>query len=265
MSECAPIDFTRLREHLDHFADRFNCFDFIELDPISVPHRFSKKQDIEIAGFFSAILAWGNRKTIISKAREIMTLMDDKPHDFIIHHSESERKKMIGFKHRTFQSTDLLYLIEFLQRYYRSHESLEHAFYAPESVTYHQKNTLTRFYDLVFNNEFAPSRTKKHIASPHKNSACKRLNMFLRWMVRKDERKVDFGIWNSIPMSGLMIPLDVHVEKHARNFGLLTRRSLDWSAVEEITSHLRTMRPSDPVYYDFALFGLGTHRDDIVL
>jgi uncharacterized protein (TIGR02757 family) len=262
MSESDTIDYQRLRDRLDYLAVRFNCLDFIELDPISVPHCFSKKQDIEIAGFFSAILAWGNRKTIITKAREIITLMDDQPYDFIVHHSEAERKKMIGFKHRTFQSTDLLFLIEFLQIYYRSNESLEQAFYSQESEPYNQKNALTQFYDLVFNNEFAPARTKKHIASPHKNSACKRLNMFLRWMVRKDDQKVDFGLWDSIPMSGLMIPLDVHVDKYARNFGLLTRRSLDWIAVEEITSHLRMMRPSDPVYYDYALFGLGVHKDE---
>jgi uncharacterized protein (TIGR02757 family) len=143
-----------------------------------------------------------------------------------------------------------------------SNESLEQAFYSQESEPYNQKNALTQFYDLVFNNEFAPARTKKHIASPHKNSACKRLNMFLRWMVRKDDQKVDFGLWDSIPMSGLMIPLDVHVDKYARNFGLLTRRSLDWITVEEITSHLRMMRPSDPVYYDYALFGLGVHKDE---
>lgn len=263
MSGNGNIDYIQLKDHLDVLADRYNCIDFIELDPISIPHRFSKKQDIEIAGFFSAILAWGNRKTIINKASEIMALMDGQPHDFVVNHSEQERKKLLGFKHRTFQSVDLLYFIEFLQRYYRVHDSLEQAFVSNMPGTYNQKTALTKFYDQIFEYDFVPERTKKHIASPHKNSTCKRLNMYLRWMVRKDNCNVDFGIWKSIPMSELMIPLDVHVEKYARSFGFLTRRSLDWYAVEEITSHLQKMRPSDPVYYDFALFGLGVHKDDV--
>lgn len=253
-------EFNNLKSHLDFLADKYNCIDFIENDPISVPHMFSKNQDIEIAGFFSAILSWGNRKTIINKAKEIMTLMDSDPHQFIIHHKEEERKKMLSFKHRTFQSIDLLYFIEFLQNYYRVHDSIEQAFHPVMAEKYSQKKALTHFYDLLFGKEYAPQRTKKHIASPHKNSTCKRLNMYLRWMVRADDRKVDFGIWKTIPASDLMIPLDVHVEKYARSFGLLTRRALDWAAVEEITNHLRSMRPDDPVYYDYALFGLGVHK-----
>jgi uncharacterized protein (TIGR02757 family) len=259
MTDNHAVDFARLKEYLDLIVDKVNRYDFIDLDPISVPHRFSNKNDIEIAGFFSAILAWGNRKTIINKSLELMSLMDDQPHDFIVNHVEKDLKSITNFKHRTFQSTDLLYFVEFLQRYYRSNDSLETAFRPDPSQNYFQETALANFHHLFFEAEYAPHRTKKHLASPANKSTCKRLNMYLRWMVRSDERKVDFGIWKTIPMSGLMIPLDVHVENNARKFGLLTRKQRDWLAVEEITSNLRKMNLEDPVIYDYALFGLGVY------
>jgi uncharacterized protein (TIGR02757 family) len=251
------INISELKEYLDSIVDKVNNVDFITMDPISIPHRFSRKQDIEIAGFFSAMLAWGNRKTIINKSIELLTLMDNQPYDFIVHHQQKDLKRLTSFIHRTFQSTDLLYFIDFLHRYYKINESLETAFNPKDITNYRQKDALINFHKLFFNHDFAPDRTKKHIATPAKNSTCKRLNMYLRWMVRADDKKVDFGIWNSIPMSELMIPLDVHVENYARQFGLLTRKQRDWQAVEEITSQLKKMNPDDPVIYDYALFGLG--------
>lgn len=251
------IHHKELKEYLDTVVSTVNIKGFIKDDPICVPHRFAMQQDIEIAAFFTAILSWGNRKTIISKATELIHLMDDAPYDFIINHSDSDKKRFLNFKHRTFQLTDTLYFIDFLQRHYSSHNSLEKAFYPDTTLDYNQEEALVCFHNYFFESEYAPIRTRKHIATPYRKSTCKRLNMFLRWMVRCDENKVDFGLWKTIPMSALMIPLDVHVEKYARKFGLLTRKQRDWAAVEEITQHLRKFDPSDPVKYDYALFGLG--------
>lgn len=256
------LKFSDLKEYLDAIVNRVNNLDFIALDPISIPHRFKSTQDIEIAGFFSAILAWGNRKTIISKALELMSLFDNQPFDFIVNHQENDLKPLMSFKHRTFQATDLLYFIHFFKLYYQENKSLETAFRPQTISSYNQKDALSNFHNLVFNNEYAPQRSRKHIATPAKNSTCKRLNMFLRWMVRNDDKKVDFGIWQTIPMSELMIPIDVHVEKYARQFGLLTRKQRDWIAVEEITANLKRMNPQDPVIYDYALFGLGVGFDN---
>lgn len=254
-----------IKDLLDTILDKVNNVDFISLDPISIPHRYSVKQDIEISGFFSAILAWGNRKTIINKSFELMSLMDHRPYDFIKNHSEKDRKVLLGFKHRTFQDTDLLYFVERLQWYYNTYNSLEEAFRVDSTIKYNQKSALIHFHNMFFNHEFAHLRTKKHIATPAKNSTCKRLNMYLRWMVRADDRNVDFGIWKTIPASELMIPLDVHVEKYARHFGFLTQKNRDWSAVEEVTNCLRVFDPADPVKYDYALFGLGIHSKDFPL
>ena len=254
-----------IKDYLDDILNKVNNLDFITLDPISIPHRYSAKQDIEIAGFFSAILAWGNRKTIINKSMELMSLMDNTPFDFIKNHKEKDRKVLVGFKHRTFQDTDLLYFVERLQDYYNTYDSLESAFRPDKTINYSQKSALIHFHDFFFNPVFVPDRTRKHIATPAKKSTCKRLNMFLRWMVRSDDRKVDFGIWKTIPASELMIPLDVHVEKYARHFGFLTQKNRDWSAVEEVTGCLRVFDPSDPVKYDYALFGLGIHSKDFLL
>jgi uncharacterized protein (TIGR02757 family) len=248
-----------LKDYLDSLADHFNQPAFTESDPIGIPHRFSRKQDIEITAFWTAVLAWGQRKTIIAKANELARLMDEAPTDFILNHQEKDRRRFLHFKHRTFQSLDTLYFLEFFQNFYRQHDSLESAFVrflAPEDETV--ENALAGFHDLFFDLPDAPERSRKHIPTPRRGSTCKRLNMFLRWMVRRDDRRVDFGLWTKIRPAQLLIPLDVHVDKVARQLGLLSRPQTDWKAVLELTDTLRQFDPDDPVRYDFALFGLGS-------
>ncbi|GAA4436517.1 TIGR02757 family protein [Pontibacter saemangeumensis] len=242
---------------LDDRVEQYNQPGFIPNDPVSVPHRFSKKQDIEISGFFAAILAWGQRKTIINNCLKLMDLMDNAPHDFVLHHQDHDLPRFLGFKHRTFNDTDLLYLLHFFQQYYRRHHSLETAFTGEGEIYKTQKERLVHFHNLVFSLEDAPQRTRKHIATPARKSACKRLNMYLRWMVRKDEKGVDFGIWDTMQMAELICPCDVHVERVARRLGLITRKGMDWETAEELTAYLRAFDPTDPVKYDYALFGLG--------
>jgi len=221
-----------------------------------------KKKDIEIAGFFAATFAWGNRTTIINKSKELMQLMEMQPYEFCLNHDLEGLKRLSGFKHRTFKTTDLLYFVEFLKYHYNRYESLEAAFLnnASEDL-YNEKGfieaALVRFHNYFFSMEHVPARTKKHIATPEKKSNCKRLNMFLRWMVRQDRKGVDFGIWNYIKPSQLICPIDVHVARVAKHFGLLQRKQVDWRAALELTKYLRTLDPLDPVKYDFALFGLG--------
>jgi len=250
-----------LKAFLDKKADQFNDMSFIKNDPISVPHQFHLKQDIEIIGLWTAILSWGQRKTIINKANELVQLMDGSPYDFIINHKEEDRKRFLEFKHRTFQSTDTLYFLDFFQNYYHKHDSLEQAF-----VCAHSEEPvvagLNQFYQLFFSNPEHPKRTIKHLSCPAKKSTCKRINMFLRWMVRKDAMGVDFGVWNKIRSADLMIPLDVHVGRVARNLGILSRTQNDWKAVIELTTNLRSFDNNDPIKYDFALFGLGISEKD---
>lgn len=248
----------RLKDFLDEKVKEYNQPLFIKDDPISIPHFFTQKQDIEIAGFFAALFAWGNRTTIIQKSTELMKLMDNSPYRFILHHQEKDLKKLLLFKHRTFNTTDLLYFIAFLKFHFRQHNSLEPAFsdwikVSDDTV----ENALTGFHHYFFSLEQVPARTKKHIATPERNSTCKRLNMFLRWMVRKDNKGVDFGIWSAISPSQLICPIDLHVARVARRFGLLTRKQTDWQAALELTSQLRKFDKIDPAKYDFALFGLG--------
>ncbi|MEX0811087.1 MAG: TIGR02757 family protein [Chitinophagales bacterium] len=245
-----------LKTLLDQQAALFEQPGFIISDPISVPRKFSKLQDIEIAGLFAAVFAWGQRKTIISKANELMLRMDNSPYEFVLQHEEQDLKKLLGFKHRTFNDTDLLYFVHFLKHYYATHKSLETAF-LPEKNEQDLEEALCRFRKRFFALEAAPERTKKHIASPLRNSSCKRLNMYLRWMVRKNESGVDFGLWKSIKSSQLFCPLDVHVERVALELGLLKKAGSNWKAVKELTSKLRKFDPEDPVKYDFALFGMG--------
>ncbi|HYK44644.1 MAG TPA: TIGR02757 family protein [Parafilimonas sp.] len=244
---------TDLKKFLDNKVEQFNQPSFIKDDPISIPHLFSKKQDIEIAGFFAAIFAWGNRTTIINKSKELMTLMDMSPHEFCLHADPSNLEGLSSFKHRTFKTTDLLYFIEFLKYHYGQHPSLETAF-----IKWGQnvEQMLTGFHHYFFSLEHI-RRTRKHIATPENKSNCKRLNMFLRWMVRNDKKGVDFGIWKKIKPSQLVCPIDVHVARVARRFNLLHRKQIDWQAALELTEYLRTLDPADPVKYDFALFGLG--------
>lgn len=247
-----------LKEALDRYVIQFNQPDFIPNDPICIPHRFIKKQDIEIAGFFAAILAWGNRKTIINKCTELLASMDNSPHDFILHHQAIDLKRFLNFKHRTFNATDTLYFIHFLKFHYQQFDSLESAFTKefPENESSIEK-ALSNFHQYFFSLEDYPARTQKHIATPLRNSACKRINMFLRWMVRKDDTGVDFGIWQTIQPSQLICPCDVHVERVARHLGLIQRTKADWKTALELTENLRKLDANDPVKYDFALFGLG--------
>ena len=247
-----------LKAFLDCKVKEYDQPSFIANDPISIPRSFSKKQDIEIAGFFAAIFSWGNRTTIINKSRELLQLMDNSPHVFCMTAGPAELKKLLAFKHRTFNATDLLYFVEFFKFHYSIHDSLEIAF--TKGMTNKDEtieNGLKGFYDHFFSLTDIPQRTRKHIASPDKNSSCKRLNMFLRWMVRNDNKGVDLGIWKNISPSQLICPVDVHVARVAKRLGLLQRTQTDWQAALELTDYLRTLDSADPVKYDFALFGIG--------
>lgn len=257
-----------LKEFLDRKVDQYNQPSFIKNDPISIPHLFTKKQDIEIAGFFAAIFSWGNRTTIIQKSKELMGLMDNAPHEFCLQHNEAALKKLLSFKHRTFTATDLLYFIEFFKQHYKKNNSLESAFLpqpqavqsGEESKSMYIENALTGFHHYFFSLEDTPVRTKKHIATPERKSSCKRINMFLRWMVRNDDKGVDFGLWKSITPSQLICPLDLHVVRVAKQLNLLHRKQTDWQAAIELTEYLRTLDSDDPVKYDFALFGMGVNE-----
>jgi uncharacterized protein (TIGR02757 family) len=249
---------TKLKAFLEEKVALYNQPSFIDADPISIPHRFTLKQDIEIAGFFAALFAWGNRTIIINKCTELLQLMDNAPYDFIRNHTDADLKPFLHFKHRTFNTTDLLYFISFLQYYYSQHISLESAFsiwLQPEDETV--EIALVHFHNYFFSLPFAPERTRKHIATPSRGSHCKRLNMYLRWMVRNNASGVDFGLWPDIKPAQLVCPVDVHVARVARRLNLLTAKQLNWKAALELTGKLRQMDPADPVKYDFALFGLG--------
>ena len=241
---------------------QYNQPNFIPNDPVSIPHLFSKKQDVEIMGFWAAVLAWGQRKTIINKCKELVHLMDGAPHDFILNHQDSDLKAFLAFKHRTFNATDTLYFIAWFRDFYSKNDSLEKAFVqnmTSENLTVEQG--LIGFHDLFFSLEDYPARTKKHIATPARNSTCKRLTMFLRWMVRQDDKGVDFGIWKEISPSQLVCPCDVHVDRVARKLGLIQRERTDWKTALELTEKLRTLDANDPAKYDFALFGLGVEGE----
>ena len=322
MTTTLSVKFNKnLKSLLDAHVERFNRPDFIQDDPISIPHRFSKPQDIEITAFWTAILAWGQRKTIINSANRLFEYMDNAPYDFIKNHQEIDRKRFESFKHRTFQPTDALYFLEFLHQFYQKNDSLETAFarhlnpldinkilnnkaansthflkkqdpsvskpltnilqkqdpsvskpssnFQGNAATQNPKletqnvqtqnisTALIGFHKDFFDLPDVPHRTRKHIATPLSKSTCKRLCMFLRWMVRRDASGVDFGIWQTIKPSQLLMPLDVHVERHARRLGLLERPQTDWLTVLELTENLRQFDAEDPVKYDFALFGMG--------
>lgn len=251
----------QIRNLLDNRYQLYNTPAFIGHDPVSIPHLFQQKQDIEIAGFFAAILAWGQRKTIINKCHELLNRFDNAPYQFITQHQDADLKQLLGFKHRTFNDTDLLYLVHFMRWFYERNDSLENAFMGDEGVVLSsQKERLEHFYNLVFSLPEAPHRTRKHISTPAKKSACKRINMYLRWMVRQDQQGVDFGIWHRMAPADLICPCDVHVQRVARRLGLITRTQTDWAMAEELTQNLRLLDPQDPVKYDFALFGLGVEE-----
>ncbi len=240
---------------LNFYHDKYNRSNFIQDDPIQIPHRFTKKQDIEIAGLFAATLAWGNRKSIINSCNKLMTWMDNQPYDFILHHQPNDLKPFENFVHRTFNATDVLYFIAALKHQYTQHNSLENLF-THENI----EQGLMQFHQAFFALEDAPHRTRKHVSTPERKSSCKRLNMYLRWMVRKDKRGVDFGIWKKISPKDLLIPLDVHVENYARQLNLIKRKQRDWLTVCELTRNLKLIDNTDPVRFDFALFGMGIEK-----
>ncbi|WP_367868433.1 TIGR02757 family protein [Pedobacter sp. WC2423] len=257
------MEFLELKDFLDIKVAQYNRPDFITNDPICIPHRFSKKQDIEIAAFFAAVLAWGQRKTIINKCTDLFDRMDNDPYNFMLHHGDEDLRRLLNFKHRTFNDTDLLYFISFFKHHYTLSDSLETAFLPVnfgqlESFT--AEHALNHFRTYFFSLPDSPRRTVKHISSPTQKSTCKRLNMFLRWMVRKDQTGVDFGVWTTISPADLICPCDVHVDRVARRLDLITRKQTDWRTAVELTTELRKFDPSDPVKYDFALFGLGVEE-----
>lgn len=246
-----------LKNLLDEKVRLYNQPSFINGDPVAIPHSFSKKQDIEIAGLFAAVLAWGNRTSIINNCRKLMQLMDNAPHDFVLHHKETDLKRFLGFVHRTFNATDLLYFISFLQYHYRSYPSLEDAFVPAKKYEHENvEQALIHFHKYFFSIEH-PERTRKHIATPLRNSACKRLNMYLRWMVRKDKQGVDFGLWKKINPRQLICPLDVHVARVAFRLELIDSDKSNWTNTMQLTYRLKQLNPGDPAVYDYALFGLG--------
>jgi len=280
--------FRGLKDFLDFKVEQYNKPDFITNDPICIPHQYKTKQDIEIAAFFAAILAWGQRKTIINKCNELFLRMDNQPYEFMLNHSDHDLKGLLGFKHRTFNDTDLLYFVSFFKHHYLQSDTLETAFlpqrqifnpdYLPEQFNndnyveltsspcalsdfvaedFTAEKALNHFRSYFFSLPDFPRRTFKHISSPLQKSTCKRLNMFLRWMVRKDNCGVDFGVWHTIPTAELICPCDVHVDRVGRRLGLINRKQTDWLTAVELTAKLKEFDPIDPVKYDFALFGLG--------
>ncbi len=254
-----PLSPLQLKEFLEEKVLQFNTTSFIADDPISIPHQFHLKEDREIAGFLTALIAWGQRKVILKNAQEMMQRMDQQPFDFIYHHTSKERKSFSDFVHRTFNGVDAMYLLKALQSLYTSKSSLEDVF----SEGIQQKKDLSvaihaaRTKILSFS---SPGRTGKHIADPLRNSSAKRICMYLRWMVRNDKTGVDFGIWKKIKPKDLYCPLDIHSGRVARALGILDRKHDDWKAVNELTINLRKLDKNDPVKYDFALFGLGVNE-----
>lgn len=253
---------TQVKDILEEAYQKHHNADFIKDDPLQIPHMFSKQQDIEIMAFFASILAWGQRKTIINNCKKLVNLFDNTPYDFILNHKEKDLKRFLDFKHRTFNATDLLYFIAFFKQHYQKNESLESAFTnSLDEDDENVENALIGFHNYFTSLEYFPVRTRKHIASPERKSACKRINMFLRWMVRKDDKNIDFGIWKNIKPSQLLCPLDVHVERQARKLNLITRKQRDFKTVVELTNNLKQFDPTDPVKYDFALFGMGIEEN----
>lgn len=252
MQQLTPEELT---EFLNEKTILYNNPKFIESDPIQIPHSFSLKEDIEIAGFLTATIAWGNRKSIINNAKKIMAFLEHAPYDFVMNHQEQDLEPLNSFVHRTFNGIDLITFIKALRHIYQKHEGLENLFHKHASPASMQ-NAIHQFKNVFFEIEHLP-RTKKHISDPLKNSAAKRINMYLRWMVRNDNAGVDFGIWKSLSPAQLSCPLDVHSGNVARKLGILKRTQNDGKALAELDTALRSMDPTDPVKYDYALFGLG--------
>ncbi|MCX2681711.1 TIGR02757 family protein [Galbibacter sp. EGI 63066] len=246
---------TELKEFLDEKVAYYNHPRFVETDPIQVPHRFQQKEDIEIAGFLASTIAWGNRKSIIKNASGMMELMGNTPFDFVMSHKEEHLEGLLPFVHRTFNGHDFIQFIKSLQHIYKNHGGFE-AVFAKHAEKDSMQSAISKFKTIFFEKEHL-ARTKKHVSDPLKGSAAKRINMYLRWMVRPNETGVDFGIWNSLSPAQLSCPLDVHSGNVARKLGLLKRKQNDAKALAELDKSLRKLDASDPVKYDFALFGLG--------
>ena len=243
-----------LKEFLDEKATLYENSDFTESDPIQIPHQFSLKEDIEIAGFLSAMIAWGNRKMIINNATKMMDLMGNSPYDFVLNHTEDDLAKFEGFVHRTFNAEDFKFFVKSLKNIYQNHDGLETVLQNKASDNY--QLAIHNFKKIFFEIPHL-QRTEKHISDPVKGSAAKRINMFLRWMVRDSKKGVDFGIWKTHHPANLHCPLDVHTGNIARKLGILKRKQNDWKAIQELDKTLREFDKKDPVKYDFALFGLG--------
>lgn len=246
---------TELKEFLDQKVQQYNTLDFIGTDPIQIPHHFTGKEDIEISGFLIATIAWGNRKSIITNGQRLLNIMGNSPFDFVLNYTDNHKKYTKGFVHRTFNEDDLHTFFLALSNIYKQHQGLEAVF--SKNGSNHSLQPAIHAFKKVFFEIPHLSRTQKHVSDPLKNSAAKRINMFLRWMVRQDTTGVDFGIWNTISPGVLSCPLDVHSAGIARKLGILTRKQNDGKALGELDKALREMDPVDPVKYDFALFGLG--------
>lgn len=247
---------TDIKEFLEEKYLQYNRPEFIVTDPVSIPHRFSGKENREISGFLTATIAWGQRPVILRNAVRLMESMGNDPFRFLLQTNESDWHSLLGFCHRTFSGIDLLYFLRALKEIYTEYDGLESVFTGAFTKTGNIKETLEDFHNLFFSFD-PPRRTMKHVANVAAGASAKRLNMFLRWMVRNDGRGVDLGLWQDIPAASLLMPLDLHSGNVARALGLLQRRQNDWKAVEELTANLRRFDPADPVKYDYALFGLG--------
>lgn len=252
------MNFNELKEYLDFKANQYNNPNFIEADPIQIPHNYTLKEDIEISGFLAATIAWGNRKMIINSAKKMMQAMGNNPFDFVMNASSNQIESIDNVVHRTFNSVDFQYFIKSLRNIYKNHNGLENVFANNNEVNLQTR--ISYFKQLFFELEHQP-RTTKHISDPQKGSSSKRINMYLRWMVRKDSNGVDFGIWNNISPAELSCPLDVHSGNVARALGILNRKQNDAKALTELDNALRKFDKIDPVKYDFALFGLGVFEN----
>lgn len=254
---------SEVKSQLDQIYETELEIPFLEDDPIQIPHQYTVLQDIEITAFWTAMLAWGQRKTIINKSTELFALMDNDPYLFILNLDDEKRRRFTEFKHRTFNATDTLYFLEVLHTWYNESESMEDYFLV--NGRFDASDSITHFHNHFFSLEFAPKRTRKHVATPAKNSACKRLNLFLKWMVRKDEKSGDLGVWNRITKSELVIPVDVHVMNTAVTLGLLKRKQVNWKLAIQLNDILVKFDPSDPVKYDYPLFVYSRYKDLLMI
>ncbi|MEN8764280.1 MAG: TIGR02757 family protein [Wenyingzhuangia sp.] len=253
------MDSTQLKDFLNRKEKQYNNRDFIDSDPVQIPHLFTNKEDIEIAGFLAATISWGKRPMIIKNCLQMMNLLGQAPYDFVMHHTEEDLEKLNDFKHRTFNGTDFKFFITSLKNIYENHGGLELLF--QKNIQNNSLQPAIHEFKKVFFEIPHPIRTTKHVSDPLKGSAAKRINMFLRWMVRHDLLGVDLGVWKKISPAHLSCPLDVHSGNVSRKLGLITRKQNDSKALAELDSNLRKLDPKDPVKYDFALFGLGVFED----